>query len=216
MSPSPRFLDRLAPGRARAGIRQHAACSPAAPAPGFRQASSAFAPLVVGAAALLAACSGGDRAAADARIAAREAAGCATVDTAAIARKAVTAFLDSVQPKPLRFLYMAGTDSTLPESGQRALQDKGPTYLWPADAKQQPAVKQNLENRGPWNALLVTWKGLVQPTPETARVRIGATWVGPVDDGKQLGVKLVTFECRSTGDSAHKWVQVGMTQEQGA
>lgn len=213
MSPSPRFLDRPAPAR----VRQHVPCSATAPAPATRQASPAVRPLLIGGAALLvAACSGGDRASADARNAARDAAGCATVDTAIIARKAVTAFLDSVQPKPLRFLYMAGTDSTLPDAGQRALQDKGPTYLWPADPKQQPAVKENLENRGPWNALLVTWKGLNQPTPGTARVRLGATWIGPVDDGKQLGVKVVNFECRTTGDSAHKWVQVGMAQEQGA
>jgi hypothetical protein len=164
----------------------------------------------------LAACSGGDRDAANARIAARAGAGCGSLDTSAVVAKAVTQFITTTDPKPLRFLYMAGTDSTLPDAGQRAVQDKGPTYLWPANPAQQPVVRKKLEDAGPWNALLITYKGIDQPTPETARVRIGGTWIGPVDDGKQLGVKAATFECSTVGDSAHSWQFKSIASEQGA
>ena len=166
--------------------------------------------------ALLAACSGGDRKASDARIAARAGAGCGSLDTNTVVARAVTQFVTTTDPKPLRFLYMAGTDSMLPEAGQRAIQDKGPTYLWPATPAQQPIVRKKLEDAGPWNALLVTYKGIVQPTPETARVRIGGTWIGPVDDGKQLGVKVASFECSTVGDSAHTWRFTSIAAEQGA
>jgi hypothetical protein len=166
--------------------------------------------------AILAACSGDARARADARNAARDQAGCATLDTAVVVRLAVAQYLTTTDPKPLRFLYMAGTDSMLPEAGTRALQDKGPTYLWPADARQQPIVRKKLSDSGPWNALLVTYKGVTQPTPETARVRLGGTWIGMEDDGKQLGVKAANFECRSAGDSAHTWRFTSITAEQGA
>ena len=167
-------------------------------------------------AATLVACAEGNPDAAKARAASREVAGCGSLDTAAIVRAAVTQFIATTDPKPLRFLYMAGTDSTLPEAGTRALQDKGPTYLWPATPAQQPVVKKKLSDSGPWNALLVTYKGVTQPTPETARVRLGGTWIGPVDDGKQLGVKAASFECSTAGDSAHKWRLTGIAAEQGA
>lgn len=180
-----------------------------------RSTSARLAPATVALAALLAACSGGDRQASDARIAARAAAGCATIDTGEVVARAVRQFIETTDPKPLRFLYMAGTDSTLPATGQRVLQDKGPTYLWPAGAEQQPIVRKKLSDAGPWNALLVTFKGINQPTPSTARVRIGGTWIGPVDDGKQLGVKVSSFECSTAGDSAHTWRFKSTTPEQG-
>jgi hypothetical protein len=169
----------------------------------------------------LAACAGGAeadaaKARARSRADARDAAGCGSLDTATVIRTAVSQFIATTDPKPLRFLYMAGTDSMLPEAGTRALQDKGPTYLWPATPGQQPLVKKKLGDAGPWNALLVTYKGVSQPTPETARVRIGGTWIGPVDDGKQLGVKVADFACSTAGDSAHKWRLTRIGAEQGA
>jgi hypothetical protein len=170
--------------------------------------------------AVLAACAGGAeadsaRARARARADARDAAGCGSLDTATVIRAAVAQFIATTDPKPMRFLYMAGTDSTLPEAGTRALQDKGPTYLWPATPAQQPIVRKKLSDAGPWNALLVTYKGVSQPTPGTARVRLGGTWIGPVDDGKQLGVKAADFECRTAGDSANTWRLTTIGPEQG-
>ena len=50
----------------------------------------------------------------------------------------------------------------------------------------------------------------------TSRVRLGGTWIGPVDDGKQLGVKAADFECTTAGDSAHTWRLTKIGSEQGA
>lgn len=175
--------------------------------------------LAAGAVTVVAACSGGDRAAVEARREAREQAGCATVDTSALVGQAVAQFIATTEPKPLRFLYMSGTDSMLPDGGVRALQDKGPTYLWPADAKQQPIVRKRLSDAGPWNALLVTYRGTVPSgvaTGEGVRVRLGGHWIGHDDDGKSLPPKAATFECRSVGDSAHVWRMTGMAEEQSA
>ena len=171
--------------------------------------------VAVGMAALVTACGESHPDQVAARKASRDAAGCGSLDTATVVGTAVTQFITTTDPKPMRFLYMAGTDSTLPDAGTRALQDKGPTYLWPATPGQQPIVKKKLSDAGPWNALLVTFKGITQPTPQTARVRLGGTWIGPVDDGKQLGVKAANFECKTAGDSAHHWRLTSIGPEQG-
>jgi hypothetical protein len=209
MHPFPRFRSS-APARS-----PHVARRP-------RRDGAARLPLLgaaIGAAAVVSACSGGDRAAVEARRDARAQAGCATVDTSALVGQAVTQYIASTQPKPLRFLYMSGTDSMLPDGGVRALQDKGPTYLWPADAKQQPIVRKRLDDAGPWNALLVTYRGTVPGgagSGESVRVRLGGHWIGHEDDGKSLAPKAATFECRSVGDSAHVWRMTGMAEEQSA
>lgn len=185
------------------------------PFPPFQHTPPRAATLVAAASiALVTACSSHPDVVASRR-ASREAAGCGSLDTATVVAAAVTQFITTTDPKPLRFLYMAGTDSTLPEAGSRALQDKGPTYLWPATPAQQPLIKKKLSDAGPWNALLVTYKGITQPTPETARVRLAGTWIGPVDDGKQLGVKAASFECKTAGDSAHHWRLTSIAPDQG-
>ena len=181
-----------------------------------RTAATAVPALAAMVALSLAACGGGKSDAARGQKSAGDVAGCGTLDTARVVSLAVTQYITTADPKPLRFLYMAGTDSMLPDAGARALQDKGPTYLWPADLSKAGPVRKKLGDAGPWNALLVTYKGVSQPTPETARVRIGGTWVGPVDDGKQLGVKAASFECTTSGDSANTWRLTGMAPEQGA
>jgi hypothetical protein len=47
-------------------------------------------------------------------------------------------------------------------------------------------------------------------------VRLGGTWIGPVDDGKQLGVREASFECRTAGDSANVWRLTSIGAGQGA
>lgn len=181
------------------------------------RAAAMAAPVMAAVVALsLAACGGGQSDAAKGQKSAGDLTACRTLDTARVVSLAVRQFITTADPKPLRFLYMAGTDSMLPEAGTRVLQDKGPTYLWPSDLSKAAPVRKKLGDAGPWNALLVTYKGVSQPTPETARVRIGGTWVGPVDDGKQLGVKAASFECRAEGDSANMWRLTGIAPEQGA
>src|SRR5688572_6214514 len=61
---------------------------------------------------------------------------------------AVTKYVREVSPTPHRFLVAAGTDSALGDGGLRALQDKGPTYLYPADSAQQAQVRKRLSDVG--------------------------------------------------------------------
>src|SRR3954452_14251544 len=46
---------------------------------------------------------------------------------------AVAAYLEKISPPPKRFLVPTGTDSVLPSGAQQALQERGPTFLYPAD-----------------------------------------------------------------------------------
>lgn len=156
---------------------------------------------------LLAACAGseGAKERAAARAQARAAAGCNTLDTTTIVRDAVLQLIATTQPKPLRFLYIPGTDSTPPEGGVRALQDKGPTYLYATDSVNQRKVRDKLSTVGPWTALLVVYKGIKQPNPETASVYVGGHFVGAENDGQVVPVREFRFTCRTVGDSAYKW-----------
>src|SRR4051812_12675451 len=51
---------------------------------------------------------------------------------------AVASYVKPLKPKPERFLVSAGTDSAVGDAGLVALQDKGPTYLFPGD----PALQE--------------------------------------------------------------------------
>lgn len=187
--------------------------TPAARAP---YAPGRFRPLVAAAVAALPlvalACGGGDGSSRRAR----EATGCARLDTGLVVKEAVLQFIAATQPKPLRFLYIPASDSTLPAAGVQALQDKGPTYLFPKDSASQATVREKLSQAGPWNALLVQWHGMSQPTPETASVRIGGRFVGSENDGQVVPVRNARFSCGTVGDSAYQWRFTGIADEGGA
>ena len=162
---------------------------------------------VLAAVLAVAACSGSDagRERAAGRRSQRSASGCGSVDTTVVVRDAVLALLASTNPKPLRFLYIPGTDSSLPDGGVRALQDKGPTYLYSQDPKLQEQAKANLAQRGPWNALLVLYEGMTQPADDTVVVEVSGRFVGSVEDGQVVPSRTMRFACTTVGDSAHKW-----------
>jgi hypothetical protein len=162
---------------------------------------------VLAIACLAVACSGseGGRERAAGRSRDRAAAGCGSVDTTVVTRDAVLALIASTNPPPLRFLYIPGTDSSLPEGGVRALQDKGPTYLYSQDPKLQEQAKANLANRGPWNALLVLYEGMTRPSDDTVAVKLSGRFVGSVEDGQVVPSQTLRFACATAGDSAHRW-----------
>jgi hypothetical protein len=161
----------------------------------FRIAPAAAA-LTLAGAALLAACSGGER---PARRASREASPCGALP-ASIAAPAVREYLKLQQdPYPQRFLVAASTDSALPEQGVLALQDKGPTYFFPPDTALRAQVRAKLAEVGTYHTLLVAWKGLEQPDAEHAVVRLGGTYIGASSEGKVAPVRTIRFTCDSTG-----------------
>src|SRR5690606_28126374 len=57
---------------------------------------------------------------------------------------AVRAYLDGREPRPLRFLSAAGSDSAMPNAGMLVLQDRGPTYFYPPDSAGRETVRQRL------------------------------------------------------------------------
>jgi len=117
----------------------------------------------------------------------------------AVVGPAVLAYVTAQsRPAPQRFLYAAGTDSALPDPGVVALQDKGPTYMYPANPAQQAVVRAKLAKVGPWASLLVSYHGLRLATDSThAVVRLGGRFVGGRDDGTVAPDRSVSFTCES-------------------
>lgn len=132
-------------------------------------------------------------------VAARKQAGAppctATVDDAVAA--STTAYVRDAKPKPERFLVAAGTDSALGDAGLIALQDKGPTYLFPGDAALQATVRAQLHEKGDYTTLLVVRQHASAEGP-TAVVRLNGHYVGGEDDGKTPGPQAYTLACDST------------------
>ncbi|HET7458020.1 MAG TPA: hypothetical protein VFJ74_10220 [Gemmatimonadaceae bacterium] len=111
---------------------------------------------------------------------------------------AVLAYITSQrQPTPQRFLYAAGTDSALPDPGVVALQEKGPTYMYPAAEAQRAVVRARLATVGPWASLLVSYRGLRLADSTHAVVRLGGRFVGGAADGVVTPGRAISFTCES-------------------
>lgn len=124
---------------------------------------------------------------------------CANADTTAL-RLAVLDYITTADPRPQRFLSAFGTDSALPEDGFKALQDKGPTYFYNDNPKNQEQVKQKLASAGPYATMLVVYKGQAESdNGNTVTVTLGGHYVGGEHEGKVAPVREVTVRCDSTG-----------------
>ena len=118
--------------------------------------------------------------------------------TLALVPPAVDAFVQSVRPKPRRFLIAVGTDSALPTGAESRLQRHGPTYLFPADTALRRRVLARLdsvaEGYGDMPTLLVTFRGIDRAGDERAIVRLGGYFVGGVTGGTVVH-RAVQFVC---------------------
>lgn len=124
---------------------------------------------------------------------------CAGRDTTAL-RAAVLSYITTTEPRPQRFLSPFGTDSTLPEDGFLALQDKGPTYYWNDNPKNQQQVRDKLDAAGPYATMLVVYKGRTESdNGRTVTVTLGGHYVGGELEGKVAPVRAITVRCDSTG-----------------
>lgn len=137
--------------------------------------------------ALAAACAGGG---------ANDAAACADPTPDEVLASAVGSYLDGRQPRPLRFLNAAGTDSAMPEAGMRVMQSRGPTYLYPPDSAAQAKVRERLEEAA-WPSLLVTYYGIERTGATETVVRLGGTWIGGELHGQSAGSEDVQLLCRT-------------------
>ncbi|MDQ6886742.1 MAG: hypothetical protein M3068_05545 [Gemmatimonadota bacterium] len=115
-----------------------------------------------------------------------------------------------VTPQPLRFLAPVGSDSALPEAGRVALQDKGPTYLYPADPTQQALVRAMLKGKGDFPTLAVFYRGVSLRPDGRAQLRLHGRFVGGANDGAPAPSRAILFKC----DSA-RWRPAGAAPDQG-
>jgi hypothetical protein len=111
---------------------------------------------------------------------------------------AVKAYIKDAKPKPERFLISAGTDSALGDGGLTALQDKGPTYLFPGDPALQAQVRSQLHEKGDYTTLLVVRKGAEKKERE-ASVSLDGHYVGGETDGQHAGPRSFRLACDTSG-----------------
>jgi hypothetical protein len=138
---------------------------------------------------------------------------CDTTATGEAVGVAVAEYIKRAQPVPQRFLSAVGAGTTpLPETGFRALKDKGPTYLYPPDPKGQETVKAKLADVGPYTSLLVTFGGTqMDASGEAATVRLGGGYVGGQHDGRVAPARAVRLRC-----VGNTWTVVSAEEERSA
>lgn len=143
--------------------------------------------VVVAAALMLAACSGGEGRKTSSEVTCRQSKDSATW-------RAVVAYAKSSEHSAQRFLSITATDSALPEVGVAALQDRGPTWLFPADSAGRTKVRDRL-NDGIANTLLVYWHGM-RPEGDTAMaITLSGRYIGGKLDGTLEKERVYRFTC---------------------
>jgi hypothetical protein len=119
---------------------------------------------------------------------------CPPVDDAAVAA-ATRHYIQNVEPRPHRFMIMAGTDSTLPETARRVLQDAGPTFLYSADTAQQIPIRRRLAETGSWNTLLVVLRDREVLDGGRAEIEIGGYFIRGLEESEQATTMRVPLTC---------------------
>jgi hypothetical protein len=112
---------------------------------------------------------------------------------------AVYAFIAQANPQVGRFVYIPGTDSSLPPAGTQAVQDKGPTYMYSPDPAQQAVVVHQLDAVGDYPTLLVSYHGLVRTDRLHPVVKLSGEYVSGPPRGKAIGIRAIAPRCDSTG-----------------
>ncbi|MGZ8491761.1 MAG: hypothetical protein ACXWZS_06070 [Gemmatirosa sp.] len=123
---------------------------------------------------------------------------------------AVREYVKQATPKPQRFLVSVGTDSALPEAGQRALQDRGPMYLFPAAPALQQQIRTLLHEKGDYTTLLLVLRDASR-RDSTVTVRLDGHYVGGEEDGRPAGPRVYQASC-----SAGAWRLAGAAPERTA
>lgn len=155
--------------------------------------------VVVAAVLTLAACSGGDSKKTAAGVSCRQSNDSATW-------RAVVAYAKSSDPYAQRFLSASAGDSALPEVGLAALQDRGPTWLFPADSAGRSKVRDRL-NDGVANTLLVYWHGFQQEADTAMTIRLSGRYIGGEHEGTVSKSKVYRFKCPDD-----RWVLTDSTE----
>jgi hypothetical protein len=127
---------------------------------------------------------------------------------------AVADFIGTADPKPLRFLNAASTDSALPPAAEAVVQDKGPTFYWLSSEKNQQQIRDKLAGDGDWATLLVVIRENVDHGDGTHTIRVGGRYVGAPHDGKESPEKRYEIACQI--DSVAHWAVTNGTMSDSA
>lgn len=144
------------------------------------------------------ACSDGGKSATPAARASRGRCGAPGDSTIALA---VTEFVKQVTPTPQRFLATVASDSAIPDAARAALQDRGPTYLYPPDSAMRAKVDQKLVSVGDYTALAVVYHGMSHPDEKHVVIRLGGHFVDVGKGAAPSVAAALEFAC----DSTTKW-----------
>ncbi|MEP6780278.1 MAG: hypothetical protein ABJC26_10335 [Gemmatimonadaceae bacterium] len=125
--------------------------------------------------------------------------GCVEEPGSSAATVAIRDFIKNSDPKPMRFLSAAGTDSAVPEEGLRALQDKGPTYFYAGTDEQKKKVRDKIELAGPFTALLIVMRSDKKNDDGTEVVNLGGHYITGEFDGKAAASHAYTMSCDTSG-----------------
>ena len=159
--------------------------TPSVQPPRFPALSAAFVAALL---TLAAACSGGDaKKTASASLTCRQSKDSATW-------RAVVSYAKTSDPYAQRFLSASASDSALPDVGLEALQDRGPTWLFPADSVGRSKVRDRLDD-GVANTLLVYWHGMVPEGDTAMLIRLSGRYIGGKLEGTVARSKVYRFKC---------------------
>jgi hypothetical protein len=109
--------------------------------------------------------------------------------------KAVSAYVRQLEPRPVRFVMAYTGDDALPSAARAAMQQIGPTFIWPSDTAQQARTRDMLRERGQFTTMLLSFKGMERTGRDEVVVRFGGTYIGGDLDGRQAPLGSVTFGC---------------------
>lgn len=108
---------------------------------------------------------------------------------------AVRAYVRQLEPRPVRFVMVPGGNEALPGAARAAMQQIGPTFMWPADTALQTKTRAMLKERGQFTTMLLAFKGMERTGRDEVVVRFGGTYIGGDLDGRQAPLGAVTFGC---------------------
>jgi hypothetical protein len=109
--------------------------------------------------------------------------------------KAVAAYVRQLEPRPVRFVMAYSGSEALPGPARAAMQQIGPTFIWPEDAAGQQKMRDMLKQRGEYTTMLLTFKGMERTGRDEVVVRFGGRYVGTDMDGREAPLGAVHFNC---------------------
>lgn len=110
--------------------------------------------------------------------------------------KSVAAYVRQLEPRPVRFVMASSGAEALPSAARAAMQQIGPTFIWPDDASGQEKMRAMLKERGNYTTMLLSFKGMERTGRDEVVVRFGGRYVGTDLDGREAPLGAVHFNCQ--------------------